>query len=123
MGVLIGNSGNHPQQPVNVRVAGGVAAPSGNAGSTLANTAGTSSSSHKAKHRSHAKSSSHATKAAPQPVATKHIVAPTKKLKKAAAIASKHVTSTTGQSSIGSKCSGGAGCQNGKETGNFFGGG
>jgi len=120
VGVLIGKSGNNTsgRQPVNVTVAGGAAAPSGSGASTAAGT----SSSGGAKSDRHAKSSLHAAKS--QPAASKHIAAPTKKLQKAAATASKHVTSTTDQSSIGSKCSAGtAGCQNGKETGNFFGGG
>lgn len=123
VGVLIGHSGTNAlgRQPVNVTVGAGSAAPSGSSASTGGTAARRSSTAHKARSGAHAKSASHAA-AKPLPAAARKVAAP-KPLKKAAAIASKHVTSTTGQSSIGSTCSGGAGCHNGKQTGVFFGGG
>lgn len=119
VGVLIGHSGNNTSghQPVNVTVGGGLASNSGSGTANTATTGGTSSGTH---HSSNSgKSAAKANKALP--TAAKKVTAP-KTLKKAAATASKHVTSTTGQSSIGSKCSGGAGCHHGKQTGVFFGG-
>ncbi len=109
VGVLIGHSGSSSgRQPVNVKITdsgvGGLPA----AGSTVSGSTARGSSKHKA-----------SAKAPSKPVATK-IVAP-KKLQKAVALAKKHVISNAGQNVIGGKCAAGtSGCQNGKNTGNFF---